>query len=280
MAARQRKRRTKASQPDFQEPDTQKPEAEVEQAEAQVEDQNLDDADFQSDSDVEFGPVDPVQDQRITQLDEVMKAFNPKLRFKTVKQLERFLVTAQGKLKHDTKQDLKAKLKMYSRVGGELCFDPVRQQFFPYLPPSARQMVQQAKKPEKPAGSYVKVLIIVLFLVLILLGAVGVGLYAKFPELFSFTVDTGYQDYYAILGVPRDATQAEIKKTYRKLALELHPDRNPNCKTCGAKLALISEAHKCLADETRRSYYDINGRDPGPQRDTPVVKQMARMPRR
>ena len=61
------------------------------------------------------------------------------------------------------------------------------------------------------------------------------------------------KDYYAALGVPKDATAAQIKKAYRKLASELHPDRNPD----GAeRFKEVSEANDVLSDATKRKEYD------------------------
>ena len=51
------------------------------------------------------------------------------------------------------------------------------------------------------------------------------------------------KDYYAILGVNKSATQEEIKKAYRKLALKYHPDRNPGDKTAEEKFKEINEAY-------------------------------------
>lgn len=60
-------------------------------------------------------------------------------------------------------------------------------------------------------------------------------------------------NYYDILGVKRDATQAEIKKAYRKLATKYHPDKNPN----GAEqFKKIAEAYSIVGDETKRAQYD------------------------
>ncbi|MCC6048845.1 MAG: DnaJ domain-containing protein, partial [Thermodesulfobacterium sp.] len=53
-----------------------------------------------------------------------------------------------------------------------------------------------------------------------------------------------YKDYYAILGVPRNATQEEIKRAYRRLALKYHPDRNPGNKEAEEKFKEISEAYQ------------------------------------
>ncbi|WP_163548776.1 molecular chaperone DnaJ [Candidatus Frankia nodulisporulans] len=64
------------------------------------------------------------------------------------------------------------------------------------------------------------------------------------------------KDYYAALGVPKDATAADIKKAYRKLARELHPDKNPGDAKAEARFKEVSEAYDVLSDETRRREYD------------------------
>jgi molecular chaperone DnaJ len=68
-----------------------------------------------------------------------------------------------------------------------------------------------------------------------------------------------YKDYYAILGVPRNATQEEIKRAYRKLALKYHPDRNPGNKEAEEKFKEISEAYEVLSDPEKRAIYDSYG---------------------
>ncbi len=64
------------------------------------------------------------------------------------------------------------------------------------------------------------------------------------------------QDFYAVLGVPASATEAEIKKAYRKLAKEFHPDANPDNPKAGERFKLISEAHGVLSDAEKRTKYD------------------------
>ncbi|AEH08145.1 Chaperone protein dnaJ [Candidatus Protofrankia datiscae] len=64
------------------------------------------------------------------------------------------------------------------------------------------------------------------------------------------------KDYYAALGVPKDASAADIKKAYRRLALELHPDKNPGDPKAEARFKEVSEAYDVLSDETRRREYD------------------------
>ena len=68
-----------------------------------------------------------------------------------------------------------------------------------------------------------------------------------------------YRDYYEILGVPRSATQAEIKKAFRKLAREHHPDRNPGDKTAEQRFKDVNEANAVLSDPDKRKQYDLLG---------------------
>ena len=68
-------------------------------------------------------------------------------------------------------------------------------------------------------------------------------------------------DYYEILGVSRSASQDEIKKAYRKLALKYHPDKNPGNKEAEEKFKKVSEAYEVLNDENKRHMYDQYGAD-------------------
>ncbi|MDX2221295.1 MAG: molecular chaperone DnaJ [Rhodospirillaceae bacterium] len=67
------------------------------------------------------------------------------------------------------------------------------------------------------------------------------------------------QDYYTLLGVPRDAGLDDIKKSYRKLAMQFHPDRNPGDAAAEAKFKEINEAYDVLKDEQKRAAYDRFG---------------------
>ena len=63
------------------------------------------------------------------------------------------------------------------------------------------------------------------------------------------------EDLYAVLGIPRGADAAAIKSAYRRLSMELHPDRNPGDATAGNKFARIGQAFEVLGNpETRRQY--------------------------
>ncbi len=68
-----------------------------------------------------------------------------------------------------------------------------------------------------------------------------------------------YRDYYEILGVPRSATQAEIKKAFRKLARDHHPDRNQGDKAAERRFKDINEANAVLSDPDKRKQYDTLG---------------------
>ncbi len=69
------------------------------------------------------------------------------------------------------------------------------------------------------------------------------------------------KDFYEILGVSKTATQDEIKKAYRKLAIKYHPDRNPDDKTAEEKFKEISNAYEVLSDTEKRQRYDQLGHD-------------------
>ncbi|HKY09623.1 MAG TPA: molecular chaperone DnaJ [Candidatus Binatia bacterium] len=67
------------------------------------------------------------------------------------------------------------------------------------------------------------------------------------------------KDYYELLGIARSASEDEIKKAYRKLALQYHPDRNPGDKRAEEKFKEVSEAYSVLSDPQKRSQYDQFG---------------------
>jgi len=68
-----------------------------------------------------------------------------------------------------------------------------------------------------------------------------------------------YKDYYNILGVDKKASQQEIKKVYRKLARQYHPDVNPGVKSAEARFKEINEAYEVLSDPEKRQKYDELG---------------------
>ena len=69
-----------------------------------------------------------------------------------------------------------------------------------------------------------------------------------------------YRDYYNVLGVERNATKDEIKRSYRKLALEHHPDHNPGNNSAEEKFKEINEAYQVLSDPEKKSRYDQLGK--------------------
>jgi len=67
------------------------------------------------------------------------------------------------------------------------------------------------------------------------------------------------RDYYKILGVERDASEVDIKKAFRQLAMKFHPDRNPDNKESEEKFKEINEAYSCLMNPEKRAHYDRFG---------------------
>ncbi len=70
-----------------------------------------------------------------------------------------------------------------------------------------------------------------------------------------------YQDYYGLLGVPKEATQKDIKQAYRKLARKYHPDLNPDDKSSEEKFKELNEAYEVLSDPEKRKMFDQFGSD-------------------
>ncbi|MCR5698315.1 MAG: DnaJ domain-containing protein [Treponemataceae bacterium] len=69
------------------------------------------------------------------------------------------------------------------------------------------------------------------------------------------------EDLYKILGVEKTATQDQLKKAYRKLAMQYHPDRNPGDKNAEEMFKKINEAYSILSDEEKRKQYDLYGNE-------------------
>ncbi len=67
------------------------------------------------------------------------------------------------------------------------------------------------------------------------------------------------RDYYEVLGVGRDASEADIKKAYRRLAMKHHPDRNPDDPKAEAAFKEAKEAYEVLSEKDKRSVYDQHG---------------------
>ena len=76
------------------------------------------------------------------------------------------------------------------------------------------------------------------------------------------------RDYYDILGVNKNASDGDLKKAYRKLAMKFHPDRNPNKKEAEERFKEINEAYAVLGDKDKRKQYDTFGKEGFHQRFT------------
>ncbi|VDO50064.1 unnamed protein product [Onchocerca flexuosa] len=66
-------------------------------------------------------------------------------------------------------------------------------------------------------------------------------------------------DYYEILGLEKNATEQQIKNSYRKLALKFHPDRNPGDQKAAEQFKKLSIAYAVLSDPNKRRQYDLSG---------------------
>ena len=76
------------------------------------------------------------------------------------------------------------------------------------------------------------------------------------PFVCMETKSMAKRDYYEVLGVNRDATEDDLKKSYRRLAMKWHPDRNPGNKDAEEKFKAASEAYDVLSDDKKRGEYD------------------------
>ncbi|KAH7821529.1 putative DnaJ subfamily C member 10 precursor (ER-resident protein ERDJ5) [Monocercomonoides exilis] len=77
--------------------------------------------------------------------------------------------------------------------------------------------------------------------------------------IFGFSRAEKKKDLYKVLGVPKTASQAEIKQAYRQLSLKMHPDRNKDDPHANEKFAEIGNAYEVLSNPTSRQQYDATG---------------------
>jgi len=70
------------------------------------------------------------------------------------------------------------------------------------------------------------------------------------------------KNYYGILGLATSATEEEIKRSYKKLAIKFHPDKNHAPQAADA-FKKVSAAYACLVDKDKRKMYDLTGEEPG-----------------
>jgi molecular chaperone DnaJ len=99
-----------------------------------------------------------------------------------------------------------------------------------------------------------------------LVSSYELGHVRSFRSSAAALANIGADDYYEILGVPRDASVSDIKKQYYKLAKQYHPDQNPNDAKAAEKFAKLQNAYEVLSDDKRRAAYDTYGAD-GPSMD-------------
>ncbi len=83
--------------------------------------------------------------------------------------------------------------------------------------------------------------------------------YFRYLIAFYNVDEMAKRDFYEVLGVAKNASDEEIKKAYRKLAMKYHPDRNPDSKTAEEKFKEVKEAYEILSDEQKRGAYDQFG---------------------
>ena len=82
------------------------------------------------------------------------------------------------------------------------------------------------------------------------------------------------RDYYEVLGVQRGATQPDLRKSYRKLAMKYHPDRNSGDKDAEVKFKEVKEAYEVLSDAQKKEAYDQFGHAGGSNRVRQVLKEL------
>jgi hypothetical protein len=216
--------------------------------------------------------------------------------FRTVKEFEAFIKRFDFKIPEQHRKQLHDVIKLTARTGERELRFSARRGFYPWPPvdkatgrvirpdatvrPVRHQNVEKTKaliaeaeakvaaKKQEDIANMRRVLKTVILVVSVLLVSLALFLTSKFPDLYyhDFSSKLGHVetvDYYAVLGLERTATHQDIRRAFRTLSLERHPDRNPTCVDCTAQFAALVEAHKVLSDPDRRRQYDLHGQDRG-----------------